>query len=700
MDRERARDTIKSRIECERYLTPSKSGMYNCPFCGSGNGPNGTGALKVYKNTNTWTCHACNKSGDVIDLYMNETGADYNTALSLMADELGITIDRYQPPTTTAAAAFKEKPLQEGQTAPQSDFKTEKELKPAEDVKAAENGNDAPADYTEYYQECRRRLKAPEAVEYLNGRGISLETAAAYWIGYDPAADPAQAPGAIDESIYKPHPCPRIIIPTSKTHYVGRSTDPETPKPFQKMNPKGGSPGIFNDRALYTQDVQEIFVCEGAFDALSILEAGYTAIALNSAGNHKALLKQLEQRRTDATLVLCPDNDADPQTAERVKKEFKTLSDGLRRLNVAFINADICGGYKDANEHLTGNRAAFIETLEQAQRQAGAKPDNTAYYLKNLMAGEISKFKTEKLTGFKNLDEGPAGGLNTGLYVLGAISSLGKTTFALQLADQLAAGGHDVIFFSMEQSRLELVSKSLARRTVTKDEDGILTFENAVSSLSIRKGHFPESVVKAMAEYSEAVSDRLSIVEGNFNCNISFIGDYIRRYIQRNDTWPIVFIDYLQIIQPAEDVRRISTKEVIDNVVTELKRMSRELDLTLIVISSVNRQNYLTPFDFDSLKESGGIEFTADVVWGLQLAVIHDEIFEKEKHLKDKREKVKKAKGETPRKIELVCLKNRYGISNYSAFFNYYPANDLFTEDTGVEFNDGWTWTPKDGNKK
>ena len=305
MDRERAKDIIKTRFKCEQLLTPSKSGMYNCPFCGSGTGPNGTGALKVY-DTNTWTCHGCKKSGDVIDLYMNETGADYNTALSLMADELGITIDRYQPPTTTAAAAFKEKPLQEGQTAPQSDFKTEKEVKSAEDVKAAENGNDAPADYTEYYQECRRRLKAPEAIEYLNGRGISLETAAAYWIGYDPAADPAQAPGAIDESIYRPHPCPRIIIPSTKSHYMGRRIDGI--KDYDKMNSKGGNAGIFNNGALYAQDAQEIFVTEGAFDALSILEAGYTAIALNSAGNFKALLKQLEQRRTDATLVLCPDN--------------------------------------------------------------------------------------------------------------------------------------------------------------------------------------------------------------------------------------------------------------------------------------------------------------------------------------------------------------------------------------------------------
>ena len=48
---------------------------------------------------------------------------------------------------------------------------------------------------------------------------------------------------------------------------------------------------------------------------------------------------------------------------------------------------------------------------------------------------------------------------------------------------------------------------------------------------------------------------------------------------------------------------------------------------------------------------------------------------------------IKEAKAETPRKIELVCLKNRYGVANFSNLFNYYPANDLFTEADPA----GWT---------
>lgn len=116
---------------------------------------------------------------------------------------------------------------------------------------------------------------------------------------------------------------------------------------------------------------------------------------------------------------------------------------------------------------------------------------------------------------------------------------------------------------------------------------------------------------------------------------------------------------------------------------TELKRISRELDLTVIVISSVNRANYQTEFSFESLKESGGIEYTADVVWGLQLQCLDEKVFALDKSQQEKRNRIAQAKAETPRKIKFVCIKNRYGISNYSCAFDYYPQYDLFAP--GVE---------------
>lgn len=661
--REYVKDRVRAEIPCTEYLSPSKGGLYCCPVCGSGTkgGANSDGAVKYYPDTNTWYCFACKTSGDNIDLEQRQSGLDYNGALSLMADRIGLAIEGYSIAAPNGAERAQDASRAQGAAntptaapSPQS---------------AQETHTDA--DYTDYYKACRERLSDPAAQAYLQQRGISQETAAAYWLGFDPKSDPANAPGAMG-SEYKPHPAPRLIIPTSPVHYIGRRTDGgETHK---KLNAKGSTPAIFNSRSIYSAGAQAVFVVEGAIDALSVIEAGAAAIALNSTSNADLLLDMLKRRRTEATLILCLDNDSSGKAATEI------LRQGLQRLNISFICADICGGYKDPNEALTGSRAAFIARVEHAQQQAKGKPDNTSYYIDALMSADIEKFKRDKKTGFDNLDR-QAGGLYAGLYVLAAISSLGKTSFALQLADQLAESGQDVIFFSLEQSKLELVSKSLARRTAQND------MNSAVTSLAIRKGYLPRQVLTAATEYKKAVSDRLSIIEGNFACNISFIGDYIRSYIARNKTRPVVFIDYLQILQPEKDERgrTQSTKETVDTTVTTLKRISQELGLTVIVISSVNRANYLTPIDFESLKESGGIEFTADVIWGLQLQCLNsDPVFDKENKTKEKRDKVREAKAETPRKIELSCLKNRYGISSYSCYFDYYPANDLFKESSAA----------------
>lgn len=660
MDRETARQEIRSRISCKDYLTKSKSGLYCCPFCRSGTGSHGTGALKVY-DTNTWTCHSCNRSGDVIDLYREQTGADYNTALSLLADEIGVTIDPYRP---TAAADFAPAPKNDPVERPQSHETGQGNIKPLDDAKSPQNGAETPteatADYTAYYQECRQRLNDPAAAAYLQSRGISPETAAAYWLGFDPQADPAQSN----------HPCPRLIIPTSRAHYIGRRIDGV--KDFAKLNPKGSTPAIFNARVLYAQDVQEVFVTEGAFDALSVIEAGAAAIALNSAANADALIKQLEQRRTAATLILCLDND------ERGQKATATLNAGLQRLNISHITANICAGYKDPNEALKADRMAFFDAVKATERST-SKPDNTADYINKRMAADIQQFRkdAERKTGFKNLD-GVAGGIYAGLYSVGGISSVGKTTFISQLVEQMAEQGQHVLFFSMEQSRLEIVSKSIARRTARKDAG------TAVTSLSIRKGYLPKNALDAADEYVKAVGDRLSVIEGNFSCTVGYIREYVTAYKEKNGVRPIVVIDYLQTLKadvdPQTGRKPTDTRQIVESNVTELKRMSRSLEIPVFVISSVNRSNYLAPIDFEAFKESGGIEFTSDVVWGLQLDAINDDLFNKEGKIKEKREKIRDAKAAIPRSIQLVCLKNRYGVSSYTAQFTYYPQYDYFVE--------------------
>lgn len=634
MTRDQAKQEIKSRYA--DYLQPAKKhGTYICPLCKNGTGSTGDG-ITVKPGTTHLKCFKCSFGGDLIDLYQREHGATMPEAFAALCERFNIAVDDH------TAAPVK--------------------TQPAPTSAPATGGAEAQADYKAYFLECGERLTDRAVLEYLSFRGISLETAARYGLGFDPAW---RSPQAVKNG-RNPPTSPRLIIPTSASSYLARDTRrelTEQERRFAKM--KEGAAQLFNPAALTrAAGNAPVFIVEGEIDALSIIEAGGEAVATGSTSNTHKLLEYIEEHGTKATLLLCPDND------EAGRRAGRELAEGLQGLNIAHLSVDITGGHKDANEALTSNRAAFIDAVQAAQRSTSATPDSVTAYINSLMAGEIENFRrsSTRKTGFENLDR-QAGGIYPGLYVLGAISSLGKTTFIHQVADQMAAAGEHILFFSMEQSRLEMVSKSLARITAQRD------ISTACTSLSIRGGRLTPAALDAARAYTEAVQDRMSVIEGNFACTVSFIGEYVRRYMSRNEVKPVVIVDYLQILQGEG---RQTVKEQTDNNVTELKRISRALDLPIILVSSVNRSNYLAPIDFESFKESGGIEYTADVVWGLQLSALNDDLFTKEKSIIEKRERIREAKQEMPRQVELVCLKNRYGISSYKASFEYYPQFDLF----------------------
>ncbi len=403
----------------------------------------------------------------------------------------------------------------------------------------------------------------------------------------------------------------------------------------------------------------------------------------------RALLREIENgTRPAQPLVLALDNDGPGKEAAAI------LEKGLQRQGIRYLAANIAGDSKDANQALLTDRALLTEAIEKATAAAAQLPDITATadtkdtqatkdtpgdtvieYLAGKFADDIQEYKPyrDKKTGFAALDH-EAGGVYPGLYVLGAPPSLGKTTFALQLADQLAAHGEHVLYFSLEQSKFEMVSKSLARITAQTDR------QTAKTSLEIRAGEITPAVIAADNTYRETIGDRVSIIGGNFGMTAADIINRTAQYIKVRKVKPIVIIDYLQILAGAE--KRQAGRELIDENVTQIRQYCGNNQLTFIVISSVNRSNYMVPFDYESLKESGGIEATADVVWGLQLAVISEnDLFAKDKHIKEKREAIKEAKTATPRRLELVCLKNRYGRGTYEIQFKYFAKYDLFIED-------------------
>lgn len=317
-------------------------------------------------------------------------------------------------------------------------------------------------------------------------------------------------------------------------------------------------------------------------------------------------------------------------------------------------------------------------------------------YIPNGFIANIRNFSAynNHKTGYANLDAVQP--LYPGFYVLGAISSLGKTTFAHQMSDQIATSGTPVLYFSLEQSALELYSKSISRQIYkhSKSDPSYTTY----SAMQIRRGEAlgSKELTEQMDAYVTQVQDNMVIIECNFAVTVEMILETIASYINTTHKIPVIFIDYLQIISPSSIGNKLlDGRAAIDHAVHTLKSFQSVNRLTIFAICSLNRQNYLSPIDFEAFKESGGIEYTADCVWGLQLQCIHDEVFGKEGKLKDKREAIQKAKSAIPREIELVVLKNRYGKTNYSCDFTYNPVFDFFepasTGNASQSLDDYWS---------
>jgi replicative DNA helicase len=703
-----------------------------CPICGSGSGPNGTGiSEKKGSSSHFLKCWngACdfNEGGSVIDLYMLEHGmnpqADFARAVDELAGQLGIVIDapagrtyawddfipedgeepqdgEQLPPagpsftgqTSATASASAADPGQQGQTSAGGDTVEQVQGLTVHTVPAEEPAEEPAADPTAkpartfggYYLASQKRLQdSPEARAYLQRRGISMETAARYVLGYDPAW---VSPTVIEKleaegNSWRPAGTPRIIIPSGYTHYVARDIRadadiPEAGQKYKKMNE--GSAEIFGLYRAMHSEAENIFITEGAFDALSIIEAGQLAIALNSTSNADKLIKTLEAEPVQATFIICLDSDA------AGRKTSAKLQDGLRRLNISCIEADINGAYKDPNEHLQQDRAGFEAAIERAIAATAARPDSAINYIENGgLVADIERRRAigKKPTGFANLDAKIGGGLRPGLFLLGAISSLGKTTFCSQLADGVAAAGNEVIYFSLEQSRLEMVAKCLARETAKIDMD------RAVTGGQIMDGYRADIITQAARNYTAAVGDRISIIEAGLNTDAQFIADYVRNYHRRTGARPVVIIDYLQALCPEElpNGRTQDTRQSVEASLRQLVLLKRELDLTIIAIVSLNRNNYLQPFDFESIKETGLAEYSADTVWGLQLQCLDDPIFSGEGKLKEKREMVRDAKAAIPRKVKLCSVKHRGQQAIYECNFDYFPQYDLFIPSAEAE---------------
>ena len=284
---------------------------------------------------------------------------------------------------------------------------------------------------------------------------------------------------------------------------------------------------------------------------------------------------------------------------------------------------------------------------------------------------EIQKLFADRSTGFDNLDQFQI--FSPGLYVIGATPATGKTTFCWQLLEQLAENGESCIYCSYEMSDLELFSKSVARKLFFRDK------KTTLSSAQIRRGGWSKQLDIVLDELANSNADLkvLQLQDESVDDLLALLKPLCSNSIKA----PVVCIDYLQIIPSSKD----SNRYAIDDTVRKLKKFQRDTNTTFIVISSFNRNNYANQVAFESFKESGGIEYSADVIWALQLFVLN--FIKSNTDISVIRKNITDAKNASPRQIQLKCLKNRQG-SDYACFFHYFPAHDSFEPCDEKDFTD------------
>ena len=160
---------------------------------------------------------------------------------------------------------------------------------------------------------------------------------------------------------------------------------------------------------------------------------------------------------------------------DKAKQERKNLEQGIITSNIFDTDK-----VKKEQETLKEDLAKKEEIINLLKAQGKQEPDIESFletYVnldKSKIDDEETFFNTIKdfgepiSTGFKCLDGLLQGGLRTGIYIINGTSGIGKSSFSLQLAENLASNNNPVLYYALEMSKEELISKVVSRNTFKK----------------------------------------------------------------------------------------------------------------------------------------------------------------------------------------------------------------------------------------
>ena len=205
-------------------------------------------------------------------------------------------------------------------------------------------------------------------------------------------------------------------------------------------------------------------------------------------------------------------------------------------------------------------------------------------------------------SGFQDVDKFTGGWQSTDLIIVGGASSMGKTSFALALAYNAAKYTNTpTVIFSYEMSALQLLRR-------------LTSMESGISNRYITNGTLSDKeLIKIHDTITKIEALPLSIDEGNIT-SLGYLIHRIKEYV-KNKAVNLVMVDYLQLV--TVKYKPLNREQEVGKVTRTLKNLAKELNITIIALSQLNRgvglRNNSRP-TLSDLRESGEIEQAADVV--------------------------------------------------------------------------------------
>lgn len=240
-------------------------------------------------------------------------------------------------------------------------------------------------------------------------------------------------------------------------------------------------------------------------------------------------------------------------------------------------------------------------------------------------------------TGFSDLDKTISGLNRSDLIIVGARPAMGKTSFALNLARNVAVKAKKkVLFFS-----LEMTKEQLAQR--------VISTEARIKGLKMRTGQLTETDWMNLSAATAALSDAELYFDDTSNITVNEMKAKIRRMKDVD----VVIIDYLQLMKSG--TRAESRVQEVSEITRNLKLMAKDLEVPVIVLAQLARGTEARGKShrpqLSDLRESGSIEQDADIVLMLYREDYYsdgtnDGVSEMEKEVD---------------KVEIIVAKNRHG---------------------------------------